>query len=92
MLRITLTRISSTVPGCDSIAERREDGWHVTGHPGRVFTQDQAVTAMLIAEVEAFNLPPDDRTWKHVAQWRTEIGLPPQGRPPAEGPVVEGGA
>jgi hypothetical protein len=77
-LRITDTRMTSTVPGCDRIAERREGGWHVTGHPDRVFARDHAVTAMLIAEVEALNLP-TDRTWWHVAQWRAEIGLPPEG-------------
>jgi hypothetical protein len=71
--------MTSTVPGCTAIAVRRDDGWHITGHPDRVFTRDQAITAMLIAEVEALNLPPTDRTWRHVAQWRAEIGLPPEG-------------
>jgi hypothetical protein len=76
-LRITDNRFTSTVPDCTTTAELVDAGWHVTAHPGRVFTRDQAVTAMLIAEVEALNLPADDRTWRHVAQWRAEIGLPP---------------
>jgi hypothetical protein len=82
-LRITENRMTSSVPGCDTTAEYRDGGWHVTAHPGRVFTHDQAVTAMLIAEAEALHLPASDRIWRHVAQWRAEIGLPPEGGDPS---------
>ena len=47
-LTITDTEITS-----DEVGEtgRQEDGlWYVTGHPGRAFDRNQAITAMTLAE------------------------------------------
>jgi hypothetical protein len=78
-LHITDVRISSDVAGCDSVAERDAGGWTITGHPDARFTRDQAVTAMLLAEVYATKPPAEHRIWRHVVGWRRELGLTERG-------------
>jgi hypothetical protein len=49
--------------------------WVVSWLPQRLLTEDQAVTAMMIAEQVAKGLPPGDRVWLHVDNWARELGL-----------------
>lgn len=58
-------------------ARTTESGWAVTWLPGRTLTQNQAVTAMTIAESINAALDPDThkRMWSHVAGWAAELGL-----------------
>ncbi|MFF3442113.1 hypothetical protein [Streptosporangium sp. NPDC002721] len=75
-LRITATTMTEEASG--HRAHRAADGgWIVTGHPGRIFTRDQAITALTIAEVLALAPPPEDPLWLFVNGWRAELDLPP---------------
>jgi hypothetical protein len=60
-------------------AEFREHGaadgngaWIVSCHPGRLFTRNQAITAMALAERLAAGFGDDDL---FVVGWREELGL-----------------
>ena len=62
-----------------AIAEFREHGaadrdgaWIVSCHPGRLFTRNQAITAMALAERLAAGYGEDDL---FVIGWREELGL-----------------
>jgi hypothetical protein len=79
-LQITDTRITSTLPDCDDVAVRGPAGWSVSWLPGRVLDRDQAITAMVLAEVYTLNPPPEHKLWRHVDGWRAELGLPPRPR------------
>ncbi|MGH3647626.1 MAG: hypothetical protein ACRDTM_10705 [Micromonosporaceae bacterium] len=72
-------RITDTEMVSDQCGERAytRDGavWHVTGHPGRCFDRNQAITAMTLAEALAANPPESDRIWWHIHAWRAELGL-----------------
>ena len=46
--------------------------WIVTGHEARLFTRNQAITAMMLAQHLAAGNAEDGRT----AAWRAELGLP----------------
>ncbi|KAB8192585.1 hypothetical protein FH608_024090 [Nonomuraea phyllanthi] len=75
-IRITDTTMTATRSG--HTATRGANGrWSVTGHPGRAFTRNQAVTALTLAEALATNPPPADRMWWHINDWRAELDLPP---------------
>ncbi len=68
------------IDGCvTATAELREhaaaDGhgaWVVSCHPGRPFTRNQAITAMVLAERLAAGCGDDD---PFVLGWRQELGL-----------------
>ena len=46
--------------------------WIVSCHPGRLFTRNQAITAMVLAERLAAGYGDDD---PFVIGWRAELGL-----------------
>ena len=46
--------------------------WIVSSHPGRLFTRNQAITAMVLAERLAAGYGDDD---PFVLGWREELGL-----------------
>jgi hypothetical protein len=46
--------------------------WIVSCHPGRLFTRNQAITAMVLAERFAAGCGEDD---PFVVGWREELGL-----------------
>jgi hypothetical protein len=60
-------------------ARATDSGWSVTWLPGRALTQNQAITALTIAEVVRTHC--DDladtasRWWLHVDQWAAELGI-----------------
>jgi len=49
-----------------------QGGWVVSCHPGRLFTRNQAITAMVLAERLAAGYGDDD---PFVVGWREELGL-----------------
>ncbi|HEY6792064.1 MAG TPA: hypothetical protein VI365_32595 [Trebonia sp.] len=76
------TKISATEMTSDltrHTAHAIEGGWEVTWLPGRVLTQGQAVTAMLLAETVAARI--DDLAdnghplWGHIDGWAAELGI-----------------
>ena len=72
-IRIDDTQMTSNVSG--HRAESTPHGWTVTAFPGQVFTTDQAITAMVLAEVYAVNPPAEHQVWAFVPGWRAELGL-----------------
>lgn len=56
---LTITDTHMTSDGCPNVAVLREGGWTVTGYPGRLFDRDQAITAMLLAELLALTVQAD---------------------------------
>ncbi|MEU7832875.1 hypothetical protein [Nonomuraea sp. NPDC049129] len=72
-LSITDTRMTSD--GCPNVAELLTGGWTVTGYPGRLFDRNQAITAMLLAELLALTLPADGRNALLAHCWRTELDI-----------------
>ena len=46
--------------------------WIISSHPGRLFTRNQAITAMVLAERLAAGYSDDD---PFVVGWREELGL-----------------
>lgn len=58
-------------------AHRTETGsWAVSWIPGRVFTRNEAITAITLAEtVDAALDPYGERVWQHIAGWAAELGL-----------------
>ena len=78
--RSTTTPLSLEIDGrLIATAEFREhaatDGhgaWIVSCHPGRLFTRNQAITAMVLAERLAVGYGDDD---PFVVGWREELGL-----------------
>lgn len=74
-IRITDTAITSST--CAEVAHLRDGAWVVASLPGRTFTQNQAVTAMVSASALATNPPPGDAMWLHINGWRAELDLPP---------------
>ncbi|MDX3101098.1 hypothetical protein [Nonomuraea angiospora] len=50
---LTITDTHMTSDGCPNVAELHAGGWTVTGYPGRLFDRNQAITAMLLAELLA---------------------------------------
>ena len=50
----------------------RHGAWTISCHPGRLFTRNQAITAMVLAERLAAGYGDDD---VFVIGWREELGL-----------------
>jgi hypothetical protein len=75
-LTITATTMSSS-QSPHTARRRHEGGWEVSWLPGRILTQNQAVTAMTIAETAATRDLTDntDTMWPHLDNWATELGL-----------------
>jgi hypothetical protein len=60
-------------------AKRTADGWAVSWLAGRMLTQNEATTAMTIAEmvVERAHIlaDPSSKLWWHMDGWAAELGL-----------------
>jgi hypothetical protein len=56
-----------------------EDGWAVTWLPGRTLTQNEAITAMTVAEmvIERAHIlaDPSSKLWWHMDGWADELGI-----------------
>ena len=74
-MTLTITDTHMTSDGCPNVAELRGRRWIVTGYPGRTFDRNQAITAMLLAELLAQRPFSKDRTELLAATWRAEIGI-----------------
>jgi hypothetical protein len=61
----------------DHCAVRHGDHWTVTWLPGRKLDQNQAMSAMMLAEEVGCGLEPGDRITPTVASWAAELGLRP---------------
>ncbi|MBT2224450.1 hypothetical protein [Nonomuraea sp. NEAU-A123] len=72
-LSITDTRMTSDA--CPNVAELQDRRWTVTGYPGRTFDRNQAITAMLLAEVLTERPFPEDRIELLATSWRAELGI-----------------
>lgn len=72
-------------------ALRLEDGWHISYLPGRVFTDLQAMTAIVLAELLAHG-PVRPRYKRHVQNWMRELGVDESELPqPIQGVAALGG-
>lgn len=60
----------------DRYAHQGPAGWVVSWLPDRRLSYDQAVTAMVLAEVVATEeLDCGNRMWPHLDRWAAELGL-----------------
>jgi len=65
-------RVIAAARYCEHAADDRRGVWVVSGWPGRSFTRNQAITAMVLAERLAAGCGDDD---PFVIGWREELGL-----------------
>jgi hypothetical protein len=65
-------RVIATARHCKDAADDGRGVWIVSGWPGRSFTRNQAITAMVLAERLAAGYGDDD---PFVIGWREELGL-----------------
>jgi len=65
-------RVLATAELCDHAAADGQGAWIVSSHPGRLFTRNQAITAMVLAERLAAGYGDDD---PFVIGWREELSL-----------------
>ncbi len=65
-------RVIATARYSSHAAADGQGGWIVSGWPGRLFTWNQAITAMVLAERLAAGYGDDDL---FVIGWREELGL-----------------
>ena len=65
-------RVIATAELRERAAADGHGAWVVSCHPGRLFTRDQAITAMVLAERLAAGCGDDD---PFVVGWREELGL-----------------
>ena len=63
-------RVIATARHSPQAAADRQGAWIVSGLPRRLFTRDQAITAMVLAERLAAGYGDDD---PFVAGWREEL-------------------
>ena len=50
--------------------------WEVSWLPGRLLTRNDAITAMVLADVTgAGDMHPQHRLWAHVEGWAAELGV-----------------
>lgn len=83
-------RIESDVTGVSAVfhPELGDDGegaWVLSAMPNRLLNRDDAVTAMVLADIYARNPPPEAATWDLVRGWREQLGLPVDISLPASG-------
>ncbi|MFC7382802.1 hypothetical protein [Sphaerisporangium rhizosphaerae] len=77
---MTLTPTGPVVPdgaATTAAAEYRGGAWQVTGHPGRRFTRDQAITALTLAELLTDPTPANEMRLVVINDLRAELDLPP---------------
>jgi len=65
-------RVIATAELREHAAADGQGAWVVSCHPGRLFTRNQAITAMALAERLAAGYGDDD---PFVVGWREELGL-----------------
>jgi hypothetical protein len=65
-------RVIATAEFTEHAAADGQGAWVVSRHPGRLFTRNQAITAMVLAERLAAGYGNDD---PFVLGWREELGL-----------------
>jgi hypothetical protein len=65
-------RIIATAYFSEHAAAGGQGAWTVSCHPGRLFTRNQAITAMVLAERLAAGYGDDD---PFVLGWREELSL-----------------
>ena len=65
-------RVIATARYREHAAADGRGAWVVSGWPGRLFTRDQAITAMVLAERLVAGYGDDDL---FVIGWREELGL-----------------
>ena len=65
-------RVIATARYCEHAPDDGRGVWNVSGLPGRLFTGNQAITAMVLAERLAAGYGDDD---PFVIGWREELGL-----------------
>ena len=65
-------RVIATAEFREHAAADGHGAWIVSCHPGRLFTRNQAITAMVLAERLAAGYGDDD---VFVIGWREELGL-----------------
>jgi len=65
-------RVVATARYSSHAAADGQGGWIVSGLPRRLFTRNQAITAMLLAERLAAGYGDDDL---FIVGWREELGL-----------------
>ena len=65
-------RVIATARYSEHAAADGHGMWIVSGRPGRLFTRNQAITAMVLAERLAAGYGDDDL---FVIGWREELGL-----------------
>ena len=91
-MTLTITDTHMTSDDCPNVAELRGCRWSVTGYPGRTFDRNQAITAMLLAELLTQRPFPEDRIELLAVTWRAELGIkrtdrtprPPSKRPQSD--------
>ncbi|MCK2221919.1 hypothetical protein MF672_050145 [Actinomadura sp. ATCC 31491] len=74
-MTLLITDTHMTSDDCPNVAELQDGRWTVTGYPGRTFDRNQAITAMLLAELLTQRPFPADRIELLAASWRTELGI-----------------
>ena len=65
-------RVIVTAEFCEHAAADGYGAWIISSYPGRLFTRNQAVTAMVLAERLAAGHGGND---PFVVGWREEVGL-----------------
>ncbi len=65
-------QVVATARYCCGTVDDGRRVWAVSGWPGRLFTRNQAITAMVLAERLAAGYGDDD---PFVTGWREELGL-----------------
>jgi hypothetical protein len=65
-------RVVATARHSSQVMADGQGGWIVSGLPRRLFSRDQAITAMVLAERLAAGFGDDDL---FVIGWRAELGL-----------------
>jgi hypothetical protein len=65
-------RVIATAEFREHAAADGQGAWTVSCHPGRLFTRNQAITAMVLAERLAAGFGDED---PFVVGWREELGL-----------------
>ena len=63
--------VAATARYCEDAVDDGRGVWAISGRPGRLFTRNQAITAMVLAERLAAGYGDDDL---FVIGWREELG------------------
>jgi hypothetical protein len=75
----TATDMTSSLT--ENHARLTPDGWVMSWLPGRVFTRNDALTAMALVEIYVSNPPVDSPSWLVAQCFERELGLDRGDRP-----------